>query len=69
MLFLGMGDYCLFKDLLDRIGNRLRVGLPVAPSHGLGLVADKLVNDPLVYLLVRQSRNEAVPKDVIPFQH
>ena len=60
---------CLSKDLLDRIRNRLRVQVPVAAPHGLGLVADKLINDPLVYPLVRQSGNEAVPKDVIPFQH
>ena len=35
----------------------------------LGLVADQFINDPLVYSLVRQSGNKAVPQHVIPFEH
>ena len=59
----------LSEDLLDRICNRLGIQVPVAAAHGLRLMADKLINNPLVYPLVRQSRDEAMAKDVIPFQH
>ena len=59
----------LSKNPSDRIRNRFGIQVPVAAAHGLRLMADKLINDPLVYPLVRQCRNEAVAKDVIPFQH
>src|SRR5260370_5604695 len=59
----------LSKDLLDRVCYCLGIQVPVAAPHGLGLVADKLVNDPLVYPLVRQCRDERMPQHVVSLDH
>jgi len=59
--------FSLSEYLLYGVSNRLRVQMAVTPPHGFSLVADKLVNDPLVYSFVRQSGNEAVPQHMITF--
>lgn len=58
-------DYCLFKGRVDGVRLNLRVKVAISAAHRFGLVANNVVNDPLVYALVGQSRNEAMPKDVI----
>ena len=47
--------FFLSKNLLDRIGDRLGIQVPVATPHGLSLMANKLINNSLVNALIRQS--------------
>ena len=47
--------FFLSKNLLDRIGDRLGIQVPVAAPHGLSLMANKLINNSLVNALIRQS--------------
>ena len=59
----------LSEDFLDGVCYRLGIQVPVAAPHGLGLVADQFVNDPLVYSLVCQGRDERMPQRVVSLDY